>query len=108
MLKFDAKKEKALIETLKAIQEERAGLSRYKVVETAKSGLDLSGQFQTTPEGSHFIEIDLGGQRPQRVFLQNGVKPDKESYDLVIAEANNEFSFNGITYPKGSRKAMLV
>lgn len=109
MLKLNAKSaaDKQLIETIKAIVSERSALSRYTVTETLKSGLDLKGQFETADQGGKFITIDNGSERPARVFLANGVEDDKDSYELVVAQANGDFIFNGIKYPKGSRKLMI-
>jgi len=108
MLKFNSAKDKAVLETIKAIQSERAAKSRYTVTETLKSGLDLSGQFQTGQLGGKFVQIETGAERPVNVFLSNGTPDNKDSYDLVIATANADFEYQGIKYLKGDRKLMLV
>lgn len=109
MLKLNAKSaaDKQVIETLKAIQSERSSKSRYSVTETLKEGLNLKGTFESADGGGKFVSIDLGTDRPARAFLANGVAEDKDSYSLVVAEANGAFEYNGIKYAKGDRKFMI-
>lgn len=112
-MKLNQKTEKSLIALVKEIQEARAQLSRYELLEVVKSGISKTELKTAEPNadgtaGGKYVEVNFDEkERPLRAFLKTGVAADKDEYDLVTMQAKSEFTFQGITYPKGHRKLVV-